>query len=164
MAEGGLDRRAPCRWTRVDARWMIEAIGSTAAAQTAVRFDMRNPRGLGNETTRCADPILYFSVGRHEVELSNRDAGPVPGRTSYICSAVTIKNSRSLPDVAIVPGPRPQSPPFVVPTFRELPQAMPADAATHDRDPRKRVTASSQAKAVVECSSASWPSSRRGWA
>jgi hypothetical protein len=66
MMEGSFDRRAPRRWTGVHTRWVIEAIGSGALAQSTVRFDVRNPRRLWNEAARCANPILYFSVRRHK--------------------------------------------------------------------------------------------------
>jgi hypothetical protein len=44
---------------------VIEAIDSGAATQSMVRFDVRDPSSLGNEATRCANPILYSPVGRH---------------------------------------------------------------------------------------------------
>jgi hypothetical protein len=65
MTEGRLNRRAPRRRTRVDARRMIEAIRSGAVAQSTVRFDVRDPGSFRNEAACRANPVLYFAVGRH---------------------------------------------------------------------------------------------------
>ena len=70
MSECRLDRVATRGWARVSSGWMIEAIGCGAVVQATVCFHMRDPRCLRNKATCCANPVLYFSISRHNSEFS----------------------------------------------------------------------------------------------
>jgi hypothetical protein len=161
MTEGSLDCRTPRRRTRVDTLWVIKPVDSSAANQSAVGFNMRNPRGLRNEPACGTNPMLYLSVGRHHVQLSNRRASRIHERTNYTFCAGTIKANRILADLGIAADRRLQSSAYAIHGYPARRQAILREAATQHHDSLERVTRYEQTEKQVGSVSTSRPSSRR---